>query len=95
MVSAGVYMIDVKHAAKTAIEYVVDLLGPDNVLDARIEEVELSDDDADWLVTVGFFRPARIGLQIVPGMPRGDREFKQVRVRTSDGTVRGMRIRTA
>jgi hypothetical protein len=86
-------MITVKEAAQRAIEYVIDLLGRDNVGQPRIEEVDLTDDNEYWLVTVGFFPPAMVGnIALQQFSPK--REYKQVKVTTADGSIRSMKIRT-
>lgn len=87
-------MVTVKDAAKIAMEYVIDLVGSENVHDPRIEEVEISDDNAFWLVTVGFFPNAQIGGHTL-SRPAAKREYKQVKVQASDGAVRAMKIRVA
>ena len=76
-------MIDVKQAVKIAVNYVADILGPENVEDPRIEEVELSDSGDKWSITVGYFPPSSLGrLAWSPLLPRpkDEREYKQVQI---------------
>ena len=49
-------MIDVKQAVKSAAQFVKILYEPDELIDLTLEEVELSDDEINWLVTIGFTR---------------------------------------
>jgi hypothetical protein len=86
-------MITVKEAAQRAIEYVIDLLGDKNVGQPRIEEVDLTDDNEYWLVTVGFFPPLEMG-RVSLGQFSSKREYKQVKVTTADGAIKSMKIRT-
>lgn len=83
-------MITVKDAAKIAIEYVIDVVGRENVIDPGIEEVDQSDDGLYWLVTVGFNRFGRASQMRPLSTPR---VYKQVKVQMSDGAVRSMRMR--
>lgn len=85
-------MITVKEAAKRAIEYIVDLLGASNVGQPRSEEVDPTDDNDYWLVTIGFFPPAMVG-HIAVSQWSSKREYKQVKVTTSDGSIKSMKIR--
>ncbi len=49
-------MVDVKQAVKAASEFVKGLYEPDELVDLALEEVELSNDETNWLVTIGFTR---------------------------------------
>jgi hypothetical protein len=86
-------MITVKQAAQKAIEYVTDLVGAENLGQPRIEEVDLTDDNEYWLVTVGFLPPAKVGTISLGGFS-SEREYKQVKVATADGSIKSMKIRT-
>ncbi len=87
-------MIDIKQAAKIAVNYIADLLGSENVEEPRIEEVRLSSKGNKWLITVGFFPKRRIHELHNPllGRPNNEREYKQVQI-TDDGTVTAMKMR--
>ncbi|XDE62112.1 hypothetical protein AB3M80_27190 [Arthrospira platensis BEA 1257B] len=53
---------DVKAAAIAAKQYLISLwetMGNLDIQDLRVEEVELSEDDQSWLITLGFTRPDR------------------------------------
>ncbi len=47
-------MIDVKQSVKIASDYVNQLYGTDQLEQLALEEVELTDNDQFWLVTLGF-----------------------------------------
>jgi hypothetical protein len=95
--------LNVKDAVRVAVEYVKDLLAPDQLSDVRLEEVELSDDGEYWFVTVGFSRPelqrqretALTGTAIL-GLLRPQalgREYKVVKIHAGSGDVQSMKIR--
>ena len=93
-------MIDVKTAVKTAIDYVASLFDPDEILDVRLEEVERSEDDRFWYVTIGFDWRYRSPLKFAPDVPvpfrkdpSGQREFKRVKIDAQSGEVLSMHIR--
>lgn len=82
--------IDLKQAVRLAIESVADLYEAQGyeLGDLLLEEVERSGDQ--WLVTVGFTRPAT-GIGSVIAGPR--RAFKRVRIDAETGKFLGMEIR--
>ena len=47
-------MIDMKQAVQIALEFCRSLYAPEKLTDFLLEEVELSDDEKFWLVTIGF-----------------------------------------
>lgn len=49
-------MIDVKNAVKMAFAVFNELYESKKFEDILLEEVELSNDNASWLVTIGFYR---------------------------------------
>lgn len=81
--------IDLKQAVRIAIESVADLYEAQGyeLGDLLLEEVERSGDQ--WLVTVGFTRPAT-GIGAIVG-PR--RAFKRVKIDAKTGNFLGMEIR--
>lgn len=50
--------LSVKEAVAAAMKYVRDLYDPDEVQYLRLEEVQLSDDEKIWDVTVSWVEPA-------------------------------------
>jgi hypothetical protein len=95
-------MIDVKNAVKNAMAYVADIFGQDQLVDVRLEEVERSEDDKYWYITIGFDYPfqRRLGTgvetRVFPYMkdPAKNREFKRIKLDSSTGEVLSMTIRT-
>jgi hypothetical protein len=47
-------MIEMKQAVKNALEFIEGLYDKKDVEDFLLEEVELSEDEKYWLITVGF-----------------------------------------
>ncbi len=84
--------IDVKTAVEAALQYVKSLYAGQNLRDLLLEEVELSDRDNEWLVTVGFSLPKEEqGLLITPRQLA--RHYKVVRVDAETAQALSMRIR--
>jgi len=90
---------DVKVAASAAQKYLISLLktmGNLDIKDLRVEEVEFSEDDQSWLITLGFTRPAdrlEDPLGEVLATPRYRREYKIFKVDAETGQVKSMKIR--
>lgn len=49
--------MDVKNAVQTAMDFVKDLYADRSLRDLLLEEIEFSEVDDQWLVTVGFSLP--------------------------------------
>lgn len=49
--------MDVKEAVKLAKKHVLDLFAEEEISNLGLEEVELTDDEQEWVVTLGFSRP--------------------------------------
>lgn len=84
-------MIDVKQAVKTAMGFVQELYAnniPHNLL---LEEVQLSEDEKYWLITVGFSRDA--GWGTLAGNNGGERAYKTVKIHAETGEPKEMTIR--
>jgi hypothetical protein len=89
-------MIDVKTAVRNAISHVTDLYNPDQLTDLRLEEVERTDDDRFWYVTVGFLPYTKEVQMLSPMLRRsaqGDRVYKRLKIDASSGEVESMTIR--
>ena len=90
--------VDVRQAAKSAIEY-FQLLFPE-ASDFSLEEVELSEDEKYWLITLGFEvaktkNPISLYKDSLQGLlnpPKTKYKLFKVDVRT--GEVQGMKIRS-
>lgn len=78
-------MVDVKEAAKKAVEFFDSLVADYRSL--RVEEVSLSEDDQYWLITLGFEEPS------LPAIGKPDRYYKILKVRADNGEVVSMTIR--
>ena len=81
-----------KTAVKNAISFLDDVYEPGDVQDARLEEVERSDDNRNWHVTISIGVRPSSAHEAIAGVK--DRDFKVVSVRADDGTVESMKIGT-
>ena len=81
-------MIDVKDATRIATEHFAELY-QGTYQNLAVEEVELSEDEKHWLVTLGF---SVQGLQSMTAAST-TREHKEIRVATDSGRVVSMRIK--
>jgi hypothetical protein len=93
-------MIDVRQAAAKAIEYMTYLIK--DASDVTLEEVEPSEDDRFWNITLSALVPAPVEppnpqLNISPlgslFKPRTHRVYKILQVNAENGSVRSMKIR--
>jgi len=86
-------MIDFKAAIKKAIEFLDAVHANQNLRDVRLEEIELSEDDRFWNITLSYRRgmpPSGLAGALAGETPR---EYKVLAVRSVDGEVRSMKIR--
>lgn len=91
--------ISAKQAAKIAIDYVESmylLLGTP-ISDVMLEEVEPSEDDQSWQITVGFSGP-NAASQLpewakISNRKISNRNYKVVQVNRGSGEIRSMKIR--
>ena len=81
--------MDVKEAAWTAKEYLVDLLDGEGIMDVGLEEVVFYETSNSWVITIGFSRPwdRKISLAATIGDRRPARSYKIVTVNDDDGSV--------
>jgi hypothetical protein len=85
-------LVDVKTAVRAAVKYFQDLQDVFSGVslqyrDLRLEEVELSEDESIWLVTLSFGVPEdAIGMKL-------HREYKIFVVDSKNAEVRSMKIR--
>lgn len=85
-------MITVKEAANSAIKYFQDIYnGPFS--DLVLEEIEMSEEEDFWLVTLGYTLPPLTGLRAVmtDGITR--REYKVFKINAETGDFVNMKIR--
>ena len=92
-------MIDVKKAVEVAYDFIQRLPKVGEVNPITLEEVELTDDERYWLITLGLYRsvlPATTGpIETFPSaLTKREREYKVVKIHTDSGKVQSMKIRT-
>lgn len=88
--------IDVKDAAKAAAEYFVELYPDTQYSDLMLEEVELSEDEKHWLITLSYASqpPASHPSGLEKLFPKQDsRKYKIFKIDTATGKVEAMKIR--
>lgn len=78
-------MIDVKEAVEKAHEYLRSLYGED-AAGVQLEEVELTEDERYWIVTLSYSAPTRLLLTV-------STKYKQFRIDAQTGRVSSMKIR--
>jgi len=93
--------VDVKHAVRSALDFVRDIYSEEKISNLGLEEVSF--DDGVWSVTLGFSRPwdrprdRRPAYDLVPGTaspePPPERDYKVVKIDAETGTVLGMVMR--
>lgn len=94
-------MIDVKNAVQTAYNYMRDIY-PEPPNGLRLEEVELSEDGGEWLITMGYNEEVppptpRNSAQMLEQLGRQgtiNRTYKRLIIDGETGEVKAMRIRT-
>jgi len=86
-------MIDVKEAVKISQEYIQELYSKDEIRDLSLEEVEISEDNSFWLVTVGFTKQMTQPLNPMEAMsgPKYARFYKELKIDIEGGQVRSMK----
>ena len=93
-------MIDVKKAVEAACDFIQQLPQVGAVSPITLEEVELTDDERYWLITLGLYRPVlpptTTGpVETIAGnlLAKREREYKVVKVHADNGKVQSMKIR--
>ncbi len=85
-------MIDVKEATNIAADFVNALYSQEQLTNGMLEEVELSDDDAYWYITLGFNHITSGTHPIEPiRIPQTQRIYKTVKIDTETGQPRAMK----
>jgi hypothetical protein len=90
--------VDVHKAVKAAIAFFEKSFAHEKVENLQLEEVELSEDNRFWLITLGYDDPAATNLyeatKIVAALrPRPLRKYKVVRVDAENGKAVAVKIR--
>ena len=94
-------MIDVKEAARRAAEYFASLYDPNTYTDLELEEVELTEDEKFWLITLGYMPITKnpFGALVPDPIPKifkspsGPPKYKQFKIDAETGKVQAMMIR--
>ena len=80
--------VDLNSAVKTALKFFRDSFGLLNPSDVQLEEIELSEDERYWLITVGYDNPTAVGAlrgKYVLPQKVPLRKYKVVRVDAQTG----------
>lgn len=90
-------MITAQDAAKAARDYLKTMVDAQELNHLRIEEIELSEDKTQWLVTLGWVEPANrtigTGLSVRPTVEALPRVYKLFPVDAESGVVTKMKMR--
>lgn len=86
-------MIDVKQAVKISHEYIKELYSGDEIRDLSLEEIEISEDNKFWLVTLAFTKQMMQHLNPMEAMtgPKYARFYKEIKIDAETSQVRSMR----
>ena len=76
-------MIDVKEAVNNAVNFLKHLPAA-TVVDERLEEVELTEDESYWLITLSY-RDSHLTTE---------RSYKKFKIDAQTGQVQSMKIRS-
>ena len=82
-------MLDVKEAAQKAADYFAGLYAEQGIANVQLEEVELTDDDRYWLITLSYPVPpelAKLNFNF-------KRKYKVFTIDAATGEVKSMKIR--
>jgi hypothetical protein len=99
--------IDAREAVESAVKYLNSMrdLVDSKLQDIRLEEIELSEDQLAWVVTLGYTVPAQpSGIDRILNPPHSSlfnnapayvkRDYKIFQVNSKTGGVQSMKIRT-
>ncbi len=91
-------MVDVKEAVGKAMDYLKDMYKIDQFKDVLLEEVDLSEDNKFWNVTIGFTRRQETTsggpmATLIGQSTEFKREFKVFQIDSENGALRSMRTR--
>jgi hypothetical protein len=94
-------MIDVKEAVKIANDTLVTLFPSEKLADLELEEVEISDDEKYWFITLGFSVPevksgktnSPLSRMLTEREKEHSRKYKIFRISAETGKVQAMKIR--
>ena len=88
-------MVDVKEAVGKAMDYLKDMYQIDQFKDVLLEEVDLSEDNKFWNVTIGFTRRQETTsggpmATLIGQSTEFKREFKVFQIDSENGALRSM-----
>ena len=91
-------MVDVKQAVARAMGYLEDMYRIEQFKDVLLEEVDLSEDNKYWNVTIGFTRRQETTsggpmATLIGQSSEFKREFKVFQIDSKNGDLRSMRSR--
>lgn len=86
-------MIGVKDAVQRAIVFVGEVMESERSRNALLEEIELSEDRSQWLVTISVPAPMTNSLSAALGGKPQNRDFKILKIDASTGEVASLKIR--
>ncbi|MDT7778926.1 MAG: hypothetical protein QOC99_1438 [Acidobacteriota bacterium] len=87
-------MIDVKQATQSASGFLVGLYPNQSVSSVRLEEIELTEDEKSWLITLSFPDSDPPSSNFHLGLAVGtNRQYKVFEVDAETGQVKSMKIR--
>jgi hypothetical protein len=91
-------MVDVKQAVAKAMDYLEDMYQTDQFKDVLLEEVDLSEDNEFWNVTIGFTRRQETTsggpmATLIGQSSEFKREYKVFQIDANTGDLRSMRSR--
>lgn len=87
-------MIDVKEAVKRACDYFESLYAQQNISGVLLEEVELTEDERYWLITLGYNALPEVRKSLHAKLVGASvREYKVFKVMGDTGKVVSMKIR--
>lgn len=91
-------MVTVKEAVQAAEDWVRELIPKADLKHLRLEEVQLSDDERYWHITLGWVEPAfrestAVGAIFSNEMRILPRVYKTLEVDAETGAVKSMKIR--
>ena len=87
-------MVDVKQAVSKAMESAKSLYEGSEIRNLLLEEVELSEDGKNWLVTIAFTQQdSSKSTSPTSTGPAYERAYKVIKLRADTGEVIAMKIR--
>jgi len=83
--------IEVHEAIRSATKTLQALYEGRELHNLLLEEVEMAEDESEWIVTLGFDAPDSSAPSILPSMKR---HYKLFHINAESGKVKSMKIRT-